>query len=200
MQNLSASSKSTSLKSRIAAGALTVLLGITASLALPTQQADAAASAATTVVLNVRSGPSTSHSVLTVLPKGAQVSLTGDTAGQWTQITWSGRIAWVATQYLSTSGNRSGTDSCKASYYGEGRLTANGESFDPSGMTAAHKTLPFGTKVKVTNPATGKSVTVRINDRGPYISGRCLDLTTAAFAAIADPGQGVVQVDYQIVS
>lgn len=200
MQNLNTSSKNTSVKNRIAAGALTVLLGVTAPLALPTQHADATASAATTVTLNVRSGPSTSHNVLAVLPKGAQVSLTGDTAGQWSQISWSGRIAWVATQYLSTSGSLSGTDSCKASYYGEGRLTANGESFDPNGMTAAHKTLPFGTKVKVTNPATGKSVTVRINDRGPYIPGRCLDLTTAAFKAIADPDQGVAQVNYQIIS
>ncbi len=74
------------------------------------------------------------------------------------------------------------TGSCGASYYSEGQLTASGEPFDPSAMTAAHKTLPFDTRVRVTNPATGTSVTVRINDRGPFVEGRCIDLSRAAFA------------------
>ena len=64
---------------------------------------------------------------------------------------------------------------CGASYYDEPQLTANGETFNPNALTAASKTLPFNTRVKVTNVANGKSVTVRINDRGPYVSGRCLD-------------------------
>ncbi len=72
--------------------------------------------------------------------------------------------------------------SCGASFYSEGQLTANGEIFNPSELTAAHKTLPFNTKVRVTNPSSGKSVVVRINDRGPFIDGRCLDLSRAAFA------------------
>lgn len=70
-----------------------------------------------------------------------------------------------------------------ASWYGPGfhnRLTANGERFDMHAMTAAHRTLPFGTMVLVKNPATGKSVTVRINDRGPYVKGRIIDLSRAA--------------------
>ncbi len=66
-------------------------------------------------------------------------------------------------------------------------------------MTAAHKTLPLGSMVKVTNPATGKTVTVRINDRGPYIGGRCLDLSQAAFAAIGNTGSGVMTVTYQVL-
>lgn len=81
---------------------------------------------------------------------------------------------------------------CGASFYDEGQLTANGETFNPDAMTAAHKTLPFDTRVRVTNPANGKSVVVRINDRGPYVSGRCLDLTSAAFAAIASLSAGVL--------
>ncbi|MER7460377.1 septal ring lytic transglycosylase RlpA family protein [Micromonospora sp. NPDC126480] len=89
--------------------------------------------------------------------------------------------------------------SCGASFYSEGQLTANGEYFDPSAMTAAHKTLPFNTKVRVTNPATGKSVTVRINDRGPFIEGRCLDLSRAAFAAIAPLSAGHVEVRYEVL-
>jgi len=70
-----------------------------------------------------------------------------------------------------------------ASYYGRrfhGRLTANGERFNMNAMTAAHKTLPFGTKVRVTNTRNGRSVTVRINDRGPFIRGRTIDLSRGA--------------------
>lgn len=70
-----------------------------------------------------------------------------------------------------------------ASYYGKrfhGRRTANGERFDMHGYTAAHRTLPFGSKVRVTNPTTGKSVTVRINDRGPFSRNRTIDLSRRA--------------------
>ncbi|MEV0595384.1 septal ring lytic transglycosylase RlpA family protein [Nonomuraea cavernae] len=89
---------------------------------------------------------------------------------------------------------------CGASFYAEGQMTANGERFNPSAMTAAHKTLPFGSRVRVTNPANGKSVTVRINDRGPFIGGRCLDLSRAAFAAIGNTGAGVMSVKYAVLS
>ena len=70
-----------------------------------------------------------------------------------------------------------------ASYYGakfQGRRTASGEKFDMHAMTAAHRTLPFGTLVEVTNPRNGKSVTVRINDRGPFHGNRILDVSRAA--------------------
>ncbi|WP_239124377.1 septal ring lytic transglycosylase RlpA family protein [Rhizocola hellebori] len=91
--------------------------------------------------------------------------------------------------------------SCGASYYHEPQGTANGETFDPDALTAAHKTLPFNSLVRVTNPANGKSVTVRINDRGPYIDGRCLDLSRAAFAAIANLSQGVLSVvKYEVLA
>ncbi|WP_174529423.1 septal ring lytic transglycosylase RlpA family protein [Micromonospora maritima] len=89
--------------------------------------------------------------------------------------------------------------SCGASFYDEGQMTANGETFDPNALTAAHKTLPFDTKVRVTNPANGKSVVVRINDRGPYIDGRCIDLSRAAFAAIASTDLGEVDVRYEVL-
>lgn len=91
---------------------------------------------------------------------------------------------------------------CKASTYGEGdgtagRPTASGERFNPSKLTAAHKSLPMNSKVKVTNKSNGKTVTVRINDRGPYISGRCLDLSTAAMNKIG--GDGVAKVSYKVL-
>ena len=89
--------------------------------------------------------------------------------------------------------------SCGASFYSDGQLTANGESFNPDELTAAHKTLPFNTKVRVTNPANGKSVTVRINDRGPFIEGRCLDLSRAAFATIASVDVGALTVKYEVL-
>lgn len=68
----------------------------------------------------------------------------------------------------------------KASWYAMTSLTASGERASPNTMTAAHKTLPFGTKVRVTNQRNGKAVVVRINDRGPYTKGRIIDLTKAA--------------------
>ncbi|WP_410810516.1 septal ring lytic transglycosylase RlpA family protein [Micromonospora sp. 067-2] len=89
--------------------------------------------------------------------------------------------------------------SCGASFYSDGQLTANGESFDPSELTAAHKTLPFNTRVRVTNPSNGKSVVVRINDRGPFVDGRCLDLSEAAFATIASVDVGALTVRYEVL-
>lgn len=90
----------------------------------------------------------------------------------------------------------------EASWYGQefaGRTTANGEIFDPLLMTAAHRSLPFGTIVDVKNPATGQTVRVRINDRGPYVGNRLIDLTYAAAQQIGlvEPGHG--EVDLKIV-
>jgi rare lipoprotein A len=83
-----------------------------------------------------------------------------------------------------------------ASYYGSesGSQTASGQRFNPSAMTAAHRTLPFGTKVRVTNKNNGRSVVVTINDRGPFIRGRIIDLSTAAAGVIGMKGAGVARV------
>lgn len=91
----------------------------------------------------------------------------------------------------------SGSETGMASFYSEsynGRKTANGEVYNSSRLTAAHKTLPFGTKVKVTNLINGKSVKVRINDRGPFIAGRIIDLTRSAARKIDMVNAGVVKV------
>lgn len=80
-----------------------------------------------------------------------------------------------------------------ASWYGpgfHGRQTASGELFDMGELTAAHKTLPFGTRVLVQNPRTGKEVVVRINDRGPFTPGRVIDLSRAAAAALGIKARG----------
>ncbi len=89
-----------------------------------------------------------------------------------------------------------------ASYYGKrfaGRRTASGEAFNPQHLTAAHKTLPFGTMVLVTNPNNGKSVTVRINDRGPYSHGRSIDLSSAAAEQIGIVARGHGTVEMAVV-
>jgi rare lipoprotein A len=88
----------------------------------------------------------------------------------------------------------------KASFYSGYRITANGERFSPNSLTSAHKRLPFGSIVRVENIANGKSVVVRINNRGPYITGRSLDLTPYAFSQIAPLKQGVVRVRYTVIS
>ncbi|WP_445502074.1 septal ring lytic transglycosylase RlpA family protein [Microvirga sp. G4-2] len=85
----------------------------------------------------------------------------------------------------------------RASWYGpgfHGRRTASGETFNTNELTAAHRTLPFGTKVRVVNQRTGKSVVVRINDRGPYAHGRVIDLSRASAQAIGISGVGSVTV------
>lgn len=79
--------------------------------------------------------------------------------------------------------------------YEGGRKTANGESANPRGLTAAHRTLPFGSRVKVTNKSNGRSVTVRINDRGPFVRGRVIDLTPAAASQIGFSGLAPVSVE-----
>ena len=90
-------------------------------------------------------------------------------------------------------------NSCGVSWYASGSHTANGEAFNPDGLTAASKTLPFNTQVNVTNPANGKSVIVRINDRGPYVTGRCLDLARGAFSQIASLGTGAITATWEVV-
>ena len=93
---------------------------------------------------------------------------------------------------------------CKASMYGNGDgthggPTASGERFNANAMTAAHKTLPMNSRVKVTNKANGKTTVVRINDRGPYVGGRCLDLSVAAMKAVGGYSSGVISVSYEVL-
>ncbi len=90
-----------------------------------------------------------------------------------------------------------------ASWYGpkfHGKLTANGETYDQMAFTAAHKQLKFGTLLKITNLRNNKSVIVRINDRGPFIPGRNLDLSKASALALGMMGRGVVKVNVEQIS
>ncbi|UPK70393.1 septal ring lytic transglycosylase RlpA family protein [Chitinophaga filiformis] len=101
-----------------------------------------------------------------------------------------------------SSCSRKITENGKASYYAdkfEGRKTASGETYRKNGLTAAHRTLPFGTKVKVLNISNGKSVTVRINDRGPFSQGRVIDLSKKAAKRIGmlTTGVAVVEIKYK---
>ena len=87
-----------------------------------------------------------------------------------------------------------------ASWYGESQQTASGERFDKHAMTAAHRTLPFNTVVRVTNQRNGRAVNVRINDRGPYGNGRVIDLSEAAARQLQMIDAGVVPVVIEVVS
>lgn len=86
-----------------------------------------------------------------------------------------------------------------ASYYTEGTKTASGERFNTLEMTAAHPTLPFGTKLRVTNVESGRSVMVRVNDRGPYVQGRVVDVSYSAADALGMVGKGVAKVKLDVV-
>ncbi len=99
----------------------------------------------------------------------------------------------------STNGYKFG----RATYYADslaGYGTASGDPYNPMIYTVAHKTLPMGTLLKVTNLANGQSVEVKVNDRGPYATGVELDLSKSAFAAIADPSTGIIVTQFQIIS
>jgi rare lipoprotein A len=86
-----------------------------------------------------------------------------------------------------------------ASFYSEGTRTASGERFNAADLTAAHPTLPFGTRLRVTNVTTGKSVTVRVNDRGPFVRGRVVDVSYSAAESLGMIGRGVARVKLDVV-
>lgn len=86
-----------------------------------------------------------------------------------------------------------------ASYYEYDSQTANGETFDPNGLTAAHRTLPFGTRVRVTNLTSGRSVVVRINDRGPFVPGRVIDVSYGAAKTLGIVDRGVAKVALHVI-
>jgi peptidoglycan lytic transglycosylase len=86
-----------------------------------------------------------------------------------------------------------------ASFYDDVQKTANGETFDPYKFTAAHRTLPFGTRLRVTSVATGRSVTVRVNDRGPYVHGRVVDVSYSAAQTLGIVRRGVAMVKLDVL-
>jgi len=102
-------------------------------------------------------------------------------------------VLLVTSSSLAVYGD-AGAQTGRASWYALTSRTASGERCDPGAMTAAHRTLPFGTRVKVENLKTGKSVVVRINDRGPYVGGRIIDLTKAAAHKLGIVASGTAQV------
>jgi len=94
------------------------------------------------------------------------------------------------------------TESGKASYYAmkfQSKKTASGELYDRAKNTAAHKKLPFGTKVRVTNIKNNRSVIVKINDRGPFVKGRIVDLSSSAFSRIANLDTGIIEVKIEVI-
>jgi rare lipoprotein A len=100
-----------------------------------------------------------------------------------------GALAPAAVEAASSCGT--------ASFYGpgfHGNLTASGERFNSQAMTAAHRSLPFGSRVRVTNQSNGRSVVIRVNDDGPHYGNRIIDLSEAAFGRIASRGQGLANV------
>jgi len=181
------------------------------------------ASVSTTARVNLREEPSMGDNIIRTMPAGAVVTaIEASPQNGFYHVSYDGDEGWASGKYLkgatsapnddddadgtpgaagsSSGGTPTGQgETCKASFYDEGQQTANGERFDPNALTAAHKTLKFNTRVRVTNPSTGKSVVVRINDRGPFVAGRCLDLSRAAFATIGSVSAGVMTVRYEVL-
>jgi rare lipoprotein A len=118
-------------------------------------------------------------------------------------LTFSCMLAGCATVQPSADGNGVGfTESGQASYYSDrhqNRKTASGARYAHDQKTAAHKHLPFGSNVKVTNTNNGKSVIVKINDRGPFVKGRIIDLSKSAFGSIGNISSGLIKVNIEVV-
>ncbi|MGK2310215.1 septal ring lytic transglycosylase RlpA family protein [Cutibacterium sp. V970] len=178
----------------------------------------------TTDGLNLRASASSTSAITDHLTKNQGVTVTGKTNGNWVQVHANGKTGWLYRTYLTgkiptpktqtptkhhnntsrekarpSKGSSGVGGRCIASFYDEPQSTASGEQFDPSAITAAHKSLPLGTHIRVTNVRNGRSVVVRINDRGPYVAGRCVDLSRASFARIADLGQGTTPITYTVL-
>ena len=109
------------------------------------------------------------------------------------------RVASLGNDVGSSTSSGGGGSHGVASFYWQPQRVASGGWFNPNAMTAAHKTLPFGTRVRVTHVSNGRSVVVRINDRGPYIRGRIIDLSKAAAGVIGMQGQGVARVRMEVL-
>src|SRR5438128_1777770 len=107
------------------------------------------------------------------------------------------RLVFFLSIFILASCSHKITETGRASYYADkynGRKTSNGETFSQSKLTAAHKTLPFGTKVKVTNLDNGKTITVKVNDRGPFVQGRIIDVSKKAAKKLDMLNAGVASV------
>ena len=110
----------------------------------------------------------------------------------------------IATVGLAPLQAKAASGCSLASHYGvgdsyHGQITANGERYNAYGKSVAHRWLPFGTRLRVTNQSNGRSVVVRVTDRGPFIASRDLDLSYGAFASIASPSNGVARVCYRVI-
>jgi rare lipoprotein A (peptidoglycan hydrolase) len=130
----------------------------------------------------------------------------GSAIGRWQTTVLFARAAPIATGAIPSVAAPAAAGSLTghklegiASFYWQDQMTANGERFDKHAMTAAHKTLPFNTRVRVTHLASGRSVLVRINDRGPYKPGRVIDLSEAAAGMLGMKGQGLAPVRIDVL-
>ncbi|MEZ5842927.1 MAG: septal ring lytic transglycosylase RlpA family protein [Hyphomicrobiaceae bacterium] len=124
----------------------------------------------------------------------AQRSITRRSSSKRTRVASLGNSYSYSSSSGSYSSGGGGSSSGLASYYWQPQRVASGGWFNPNALTAAHKTLPFGTKVRVTNVRNGRSVVVTINDRGPFVAGRVIDLSKAAAGVIGMQSAGVVPV------
>lgn len=108
-------------------------------------------------------------------------------------------VAFGLAASLQVSEAEAGSQCGKASWYKMGHTTASGEKMNPNALAGAHRTLPFGTKVRVENLGNGKSVVVRINDRGPFVHGRVIDVTQGAAKRLGMIRSGVARVKVTVV-
>jgi len=139
-----------------------------------------------------------SESIYAANPEGHQARTRVHAAAQDTEAT-AVKHAKAANNADTSTVAGGEVKSAVASWYHEGTKTANGEHFNPDGLTAASKTLPFGTRLEVTNPANGNHVIVRINDRGPFVQGRSIDLSRGAARQLGMIDQGVAHINYRIL-
>lgn len=137
-----------------------------------------------------------------VVEKGVKTGKTGKQGKKTNKTNKTGKNGKTGKTGKADSSASAKVEKGKASYYADkfqGRATASGQKYDKNKMTAAHKTLPFGTVVRVTNTATGKSVDVTVNDRGPFAKGRIVDVSRAAAEKLGMIQAGVINCTLKII-
>lgn len=108
-------------------------------------------------------------------------------------------VLFVVATFNTAKSNNINNTTVVTSWYQHGKKTASGQRFDPNGLSAAHRTLPFGTKLRLTNPNNGRSIIVTVNDRGPFIRGTGLDVSRGAAQQLGFIRQGKTRLQMQVL-
>jgi rare lipoprotein A len=151
------------------------------------------------IAVSASTSPAKSHERLSASHGKATHAVARNVASRTASTRHRQHVSVAAGTRDESSGESGHSFTGMASYYSESQHVASGAKFDPSGYTCAHPSLPFGTHLRVADPKSGRSVVVTVNDRGPFVRGRSLDLSLGAARALGMIGRGVMRVEAHVI-